>query len=810
MFSGPVSGQVKKRTMEAVRIDAKIKIDGDLSDEAWANAKSFEGYFYQIAPNNGAPGTYKTRVSVVYNNYALYVGAVMYDPNPGTIPQELGIRDDNDRNVDLFGIVIDSYNQGQDAFSYVVSAAGVQSDAAVSTRNFDDNWDAVWKSDIQITDEGWVAELEIPYSAMRFPKKEEHVWGVNFYRASRRLSEESTWNFIDAEVDGFIQQAGQLTGLTNIKPPLRLSFMPFLVSGVSHDGSANAMGTNISGGMDLKLGINESFTLDMSLIPDFSQVQSDNVVLNLSPFEVRFDENRPFFTEGFEMFNKGRVFYSRRVGQSRGYVNQDDLSVNEVVKTVPTATGLINATKISGRTAGGTGLGFFNAITNETYATIENTENGSTREYLIDPLTNFNVVVFDQNLKNNSSVGLINTNVIRRGTAPDANVTVADFRFRDKTNTWSLSGSGGLSQILAQVDSGMVNTTGYKTNLYFSKISGKFQFSSGMRVESDTWEINDLGFQRTNNSITSRISTSYNIYKPFSVFNNMSARLSFEHEQRYQPRVFTSDNISFRLNSEFRNFYNLGLGININPAGNDDYWEPRSVNRFLKNAPSYSFYSYLGTDRRKPLRIGINVGRWHRPDDNARQFFGGFGPSYRVSNKLNLTYNLDFQISKDTKGFVNHEYDDNEILTNIVFGNRRQNTFTNTVGLSYIFNRNMGLTFRLRHYWSWVEYDRYFDLTDNGELIDSNYEGYTDKGISIHNTSFNALNIDMVYTWQIAPGSFVTAVWKDAISSFAQGIAVPKDYLKNFTGTLREPHYNTISLKLIYYIDVADFRKKES
>lgn len=798
----------EKRVMEAVRIDTKIKIDGDLSDEAWASAKPYEGNFFQMSPDNGAPSAYKTKVSIIYNNYAIYIGAIMYDPDPQSIPQELGVRDDGDKNVDMFGIVLDTYNKGQNGNSYVVSAAGVQSDAAFSTNDMDDNWDAVWKSDIKITEEGWVAEMEIPYSALRFPKNADPTWGLNIYRASKRLNEEATWNFVDASVDGFLIQAGELIGLKDIKPPLRLSFFPYLAAAANHDGASNTYAKSISGGMDLKLGISESFTLDVSLIPDFSQVQSDNVVLNLSPFEVRFDENRPFFTEGIEMFNKGRIFYSRRVGQSFGDVDEDDFGPNEELKLMPTAANLINATKLSGRTGSGTGLGFFNAMTKATYATIRDTETGEERQQMVDPFTNFNVFVVDQNLKNNSYVGLINTNVMRKDGFRDANVTLGDFRFRDKTNTWSLSGTGGLSQIFTNEEGVALNTKGFRSNLYFSKVSGKVQFNTGMNVESDQWYINDLGYQRNNNEVTYRANISYNLFKPFSVFNNMSFRTGFEYEQLYKPNVFTSANLFLRGNAQFKNFYRLGIGLNYRPVDQNNYWEPREEGRYVTFSPNYNFFVSMGSDRRKPLRVSGYGGFWSRPEDDSRSYFGGLEPTYRISNKMNLSYDLNFDLNRNDKGFVDKEYDANDELENIIFGNRDQNTFTNTVGISYTFNRNMALTFRLRHYWTWVEYDQFYDLSEDGKLLPSDYDGFAPNGASTKNTSFNALNIDMVYTWQIAPGSFVTAVWKDAIQGYVEGGFVQRDFMNNFSGVMRENHYNTISLKVIYYVDIAYFRKK--
>ncbi len=795
------------RVIDAQRVNGKIKIDGDLSDSSWLEVQPFTGHFYQIQPDNGALSAYQSKVFVAYDNRAIYVGALLYDPDPQSIPRELGIRDNLNVNVDAFAFTIDPLNNGLNGFSYIVTAAGVQADAIIGNRGFDTNWNAVWKSEVSITGEGWVVEMEIPYSAIRFPNSENQVWGVNFYRASKRLNEEATWNFVNQEVEGFLNQSGRMEGLHNIKPPLRLSFLPYLSLGGEYNSSNKTFARSFAGGMDMKLGISESFTLDMSLVPDFSQVQSDNVVLNLSPFEVRYDEYRPFFTEGVELFSKGGIFYSRRIGQVRGFVDDNDLQPTERVIEFPASTQLINATKLSGRTAGGTGLGFFNAITDNAYAVLENNgEVDQHRNYLVEPRTNFNVMVVDQNLKNNSYIGLINTNVIRQGDYRDANVTVADFQFRDQTNTWSFSGSGGLSQIFTVAEEGRANSMGFRTRAYFSKVSGKFQFSTGLRVESDQWDINDLGFMRQNNQMVYSGRVSYNIYKPFSVFNRLSTRLRLKYEQLYRPRTYTGAGIGGGVSAQFRNFYDVGIGFNVNPFANYDYFEPREPGYYFKTGPNYNVYAYVGTDSRKKLSLGMNVGAWYRPDDNARVMWIGAGPSFRVSNRLNLGYNLNLSIARDTKGFVTKIYDSQGALDNIIFGLRDQNTVTNTLDLNYTFTNKMGVNFRMRHYWSWVEHPRFYDLTTDGELVDSNYTGLDENGLPMHNTTFNAFNIDMVYSWEVAPGSFFTVIWKNQI--YAYSGEAQKGFVDNLSETFAANGVNTLTMKLVYYIDIAYFRKK--
>lgn len=261
-----------------------------------------------------------------------------------------------------------------------------------------------------------------------FPKRDSGL-GTQCHEKKTDYGRTIFWNHVDQNINGFLTQEGYWTGLTNIKPPIRLQLSPYLSYYTNHFPSnlpdKSNYTTQVNGGMDLKWGINQSFTLDATLIPDFGQVQSDAQVLNLTPFEVRFNENRSFFTEGTELFNKGGLFYSRRIGGTpiNLYSVYDQLGNNESVISNPTETKLLNATKISGRTQHGLGIGVLNAVTSETTAIIENKETGEKRSLVTDPLTNYNVFVLNKSLKYNSSVSLINTNVLRTGSTYDANVS---------------------------------------------------------------------------------------------------------------------------------------------------------------------------------------------------------------------------------------------------------------------------------------------------------------------------------------------------------------------------------------------------
>ncbi|HSH50315.1 MAG TPA: DUF5916 domain-containing protein, partial [Bacteroidales bacterium] len=287
-----------KQTIEIKKVDQGPKIDGRLDDEIWLNAPVAKD-FIQYEPYNGHAPSLPTEVKILYDNHAIYFGAIMYDNHPDSIIKDLGNRDEyTSLNADLFTVIISTFNDGVNASEFMVSASGMQSDVKHNGNSEDRNWDAVWESKVRITEDGWILEMKIPYSALRFSKSDNQVWGVHFMRHIRRYREWNSWNFIDNQVQGKINQMGEMSGIKNIEPPLRLSVTPYVSAYLEKNAETDKWGNNFNAGMDLKWGINQSFTLDMILIPDFGQVQSDDEILNLSPYEVKYSEKRQFFTEG--------------------------------------------------------------------------------------------------------------------------------------------------------------------------------------------------------------------------------------------------------------------------------------------------------------------------------------------------------------------------------------------------------------------------------------------------------------------------------------------------------------------------------
>ena len=804
-FSSAFAGQKQPQSLKANRIEnkAKPKIDGLLEEDAWkSNPQFFSGNFIQNRPKNGAEASQKTEIQIIYDDFAIYIAARLYDTHPDSILHEIGQRDGFDLNTDMFSVSFDTYNKQQNAFTFSVSAAGTQGDAFVTPNGEDTNWNAVWNSATRIDDLGWVVEIEIPYSALRFPKQEIQTWGVNFMRLIQRRREQSFWNFVDASVNGFVNQFGVLTGLKNIEPPLRLAFMPYISSYANFTPDGHFQ-RSINGGMDLKWGLNESYTLDMSLIPDFGQVRSDNVVLNLTPFEVQFAENRPFFTEGTELFNKPTVFYSRRVGKSFGRVN---LGENEEIIQKNHEAQLLNATKISGRSKNGLGIGFFNALTDQTYATIQNTETGETRTEKIDPLTNFNMLVFDKNLKNNSNLSFYNTNVFRVG-GNHANVTGGDFVFNDKKNTYFVSGRLNISQLYKRKsEGGYSSDIGHNYQIMLGKQSGNFQFSASRYVESYNYNPNDLGFLQNPNEVTHRANVSYNIFKPVWKINRFYANLSMRHQKLHQPDKFVNVNFNVEAWTVFKNFWEIYAFGNLEPVDNYDYFSPRTTGYQFVRLPSHNAGIWWTSDGRKRFRFSMETGFWTRPDMGQFDNWVSINPRFRVSDKLSFDLNANYLIVRKERDFATKQYDQNNELKNVIYGKRNRTELDAVFNTTYSFSPLMNLSLRIRHYWSTVKYTEFYNLAKEGTLQETDYQGFTADGNSEHNTNFNAFNIDLVYSWQVAPGSFLSVVWKDAI--YTNQNRLEYNYIHNLRNTISAPQTNNLSVRLIYFLDYLLIKKK--
>ncbi|MER2996505.1 DUF5916 domain-containing protein [Pontibacter populi] len=795
----PEAADLKRKTTMAARATKAPVLDGYLEPEVWETVAPATN-FVRYDPLNGKPSSQQSEVYFLYDNEAVYIGAKLYDTAPDSILTQFGGRDSGENNSDMFAVYLDTYNDKQNAFAFMVSAAGVQTDIKFSQGREDWNWDAVWASKAKKTTEGWVVEIKIPYGAIRFPETEVQTWGVNFMRVIRRAREKSYWNHVNNSVEGFVNQEGRAVGIEGIKSPVRLQLTPY-VSGYVNHYSGDTKGKSpysraLNGGMDVKYGINDAFTLDVTLVPDFTQTQSDNQVLNLSPFEVKYGENRQFFTESTELFNKGGLLNSRRIGGTPVFKSSvgRQISENETIVDNPGISGLLNAAKVSGRTIKGLGVGILNAFTRNMYATVENDETGETREILTDPFTNYNVFVLDQTLPRNSFVTFTNTNVTRTKGVYDANVSGLQVRFADRTNNYALRAGGNLSQLYGNNIILRGDTLpdklhlGYQYNVNLSKISGNLRYGINHHVESDTYEINDLGYLSNNNEISNSASISYNFYQPIWKFLSWGSSMSVSQSLLYAPREFVSATMGVSTNVRFRNFMSAYWSFGIRPGNAYDYYEAREFPRVFVKPPAFDTNIGISSDYRKRLAFDASTGFWRSNRYNQFSWWGNFSPRFRVNDKFSLVQSNNYRQEKRNIGYVTHAGE------NITFGDRSITTFSSTLSGAYIFNENTGLTLNMRHYWSSADYKRLFDLTSGGYLTNER-----PAVNSNNNINYNTFNIDLVYSWRFAPGSELMVVWKNEIRD--QDKKVEHKYIENVSKTLQAPQTNNFSVKLLYYID---------
>lgn len=794
-------GQTKQHI--ATRITEPPKIDGNLNDACWQDI-AYATDFATNDPVFGLPASQKTEVKFVYDDDAIYLAYSLYDDEPHKIIKTLCDRDKNSISDELM-LGIDPYGDKTSAFRFQLNAAGVQFDRFMSpfiARN-DRSWDAIWQSAVVINDEGWFAEIKIPLSSIRYPKKPIQEWTIQFGRYLGRSGEYTTWSPVNNNIGGGpMRQWGNLIGIQDIKPKTRLSLSPYFTIGLQQSPSLNSNERNYtnkifySGGADLKYGISQNYTLDMSLVPDFSQVQSDNTILNITPFEVKYDERRQFFTEGAELYGKAGIFYSRRIGAvPAGYSTlTNQLQKNEKITENNSVTGIINAVKISGRHKNGFGVGVLNAITENVYAKIKNDSTKVIREVLTEPAANYNVIVLDQSLKNNSKIGIINTNVMRSASAIDANVTALDFILNSKGSIYALTGTAIYSYRKgASLVGGKQG--GYNYKLDFAKISKKFRFEVYSAAVDKNYNCNDLGILAATNYMQHYFALKYFTITPVGKLLNWNTILSYTHTNTLSDMSFQRSDVDLNVFGLFKNFSTLILNSNWRPGRTVDIYEPRVSDKKFIRPKSFKQAIQYATDSRKRSQLLFSVsGQWFEFPKQHYSYEVSIAPILRIGNKLILSPAILYAAHANNQGFTSIVDKDN-----IIFGLRQEQSVETSFTFQYFFSAYHNLSFRVRDYWSKIRYDEYYKLQDDGSLAATTYTKNADVNL-------NLFNIDMIYTWQLGPGSFMSASWKKNIAF--QNKSRSDDYFNSFSNTLVTPGSDNFSLRLIYYLDYWAVKKQ--
>ncbi|REE25752.1 carbohydrate binding protein with CBM9 domain [Winogradskyella pacifica] len=775
-----------KKTLNIQRSTLEPKIDGILDDAIWKNAEMATG-FLSNRPEIGkeAPHNERTEVKMTYDDKAIYVAAYLYD-DPSKIMKQLTNRD-NFGQTDYFILVLNPNNDAQNDTAFYVFSSGQQADAIQSpTIGEDFGWNAVWDSAVKIVDDGWIVEMKIPYRTLRFADQDEPTWGVQFHREFRRSRSRYTWNPIDPTQGYSGLYHAEVKGLKDVKPPVRLNLYPFTTGIINnYDGDTD---TDLKFGMDVKYGLTDNFTLDATLVPDFSQAGFDNVVLNLGPFEQTFSEQRQFFTEGVDLFSKGDLFFSRRIGNRPS--GQLSLDENENV-TSPNEVKVLNAVKVSGRTKNGLGIGFFNAITEKTTATIKNSVTDEKRNAVVEPFANYNILVVDQQFNGNSSVSLINTNVLREGHFRDANATALVANIINKRNTYSVATDLRMSNVNYQNTN---SETGFSSYLKLAKIHGNLRYSLEHSFADTKFDINDLGLLLRNNYNNFSSDISYQTFEPSGNLNNYSVSTYFNYNRLAKPNVYAQFNLGASYQATTTNLDGFGFNLSAEPGKQNDYFESRDGRPFIyENYTSAGGWISSNYNRIFAFDFRVNAGSMFEDGRDLFNYDIEVEPRVRLNDKLLFIYQFYYDFTNGGRGFATEE--DNQPI----FGERNRQIITNSVSVNYAFNPYKSIALSFRHYWDTVKYDNdLFTLLDSGRLTTAS--GYALDNISSDpNINFSTWNIDLSYSWQFAPGSFLTALYRNQL--FNLDTLAEYNYSESVDTLFEQPMQHTLSVRLQYFID---------
>lgn len=780
----------KKRLQITRAVEAPV-IDGILNDSVWTYANVTTG-FTQYKPTIGLPATNdrETLVQMAFTDKAIYIAAKLYD-DPILMMNQLTARD-NFGQTDYFKVVINPNNDAQNDTQFVVFSSGVQADAVANPSiNEDFTWNDVWESAVVRTEDGWTLEMELPYRTLRFADEEAPIWGIQFIRFFRRERSEYAWNPIDPTKGIVGLYHGELVGLQDLKPPVRLNLYPFTTGIINNfDGQTD---TQLTFGMDLKYGISDNFTLDATLVPDFSQARFDDVVLNLGPFEQTFAEQRQFFTEGVDLFSKGNLFFSRRVGsRPSGNVALND---DEITQDFPEETKVLNAIKVSGRTKNGIGIGLFNAITANTFATIRDTISNESNKQLVEPLANYNILVIDKQFNRNSSVSLINTSVLREGNFRDANVTAALFDVINKRNTYNIAGDIKMSRLNLQNS----EQVGFSSSFKAAKVHGNFRYGLQHNFADTNYDINDLGLLLRNNFNNFRAETSYQTFVPSKNLNSYNIQLNYNHNRLADPGVYTGTNIGVSYRATTKKLDSYGFNFNFQPGKQFDYFEARTPGQFFIYENFVTVGGFLSSNYNRKFAVSLrpNIATLFEDGRNYVAYDARFSPRFRFNDHFLMVYTFFYSFRNEDRGFATRQNGDP------VFGERDRQIVENSISANYTFNPFQVVSLTFRNYWDTVTYSNYYSLLDNGRLMQN--DNYNLDTLNTNpNINFSTWNLDLSYSWQFAPGSFLTALYRNQLFNISNNSTA--DYRDTLNNLFNSPTQNTVSIRLQYFLDYANLK----
>jgi hypothetical protein len=673
--AGTVSGTAtatQSNVMQAQFVESTVSVDGVLDEAAWQQATPITG-FQQFNPTEGEPATQRTEVRVLYGPTALYIGANLYDTNPEAIAQNLGRRDVVNQ-ADWFIAHIDGYFDKKTALLFGVNAAGVQVDATrtgnmqgggggggggpgggggnpgggANLMGWDTSWDAIWTATPRITSEGWTVEMRIPYSMLRFSSADVQTWGIQFQRRIARSGEQVEWPLVPrTQRPNLVALFGELQGIRGIEPRTSLQVSPYTVTRMQTSEDPQAQDelfrqSQIDVGGDLKVGLGSSATLNVTINPDFGQVEADPAQLNLTAFETFNQERRPFFVEGIQNYQfqmgPGNMLYTRRIGAGER---------------------IIGAAKLSGQTASGLSFGVLGATTGDfdlMTLNIDESLEGSPDNF--NPNRFFGVTRLSQQIQSFSSVG----GMVTAFDGPEdegrlrAFAGGVDWDARLFDNAYSLSGFGALTH-RSWTEDGIDAEAGFAGMLNWRKLEGVWTYRISSDYYSPLFNPNDVGrLPGKNDDLTIFTSAEYEINggRPFGPFRNGSAELEFRPSWALEGGYALGTEIGLGTMLNTRGFERLMLNFDVtNPFGGYDPFETRGLWP-RANPTEFSFNGNFNTDSRRSLRFGPRAGG-SLFDDGGRELNVGLNTNWDVSSRVSLSAQVGGEWENDVFAWASNE-----------------------------------------------------------------------------------------------------------------------------------------------------------
>ena len=783
----------------AVRVGTPPSVDGTLAEPEWAMASPAAG-FTQRDPEDGKPSTERSEVRVLYDANALYFGCRYFDSEPSGIVARLARRD-AETESDMASIRIDSFHDTRTAFQFAFNVAGVKIDIVQfdDGEREDDSWDAVWEVQTRVTEEGWSAEVRIPFSVLRYHSSEgdtaEQVWGINFTRYITRKKESDFWAHVPKSESGFVSRFGHLDGLRDLPAPHRIEILPFGLLRQSWTPATDIMDRQslfgVDGGVDLKIGVGNRLTIDATVNPDFGQVEADPAVLNLSTFETYYPEKRPFFIEGMQIIrfptfgDEGGpgMFYSRRIGRG---ISPDEAEEGDAarVESVPQHVAILGAAKLSGRISNSTSIGVLQAVTRREHATVR-TAGNSASERLIEPEAHYNILRIREDVLRGSYVGGILTSVARPNRAP-ALTAGGDWDIRLWEGSHRLDGFLAFSHT---TDENHARVSGAAGRVEFARMAARhWLWSASADFTTPRYDINDAGFFRRPNDFGGFASLRYKEDMPAAVVRSYSIGTSLHERWNFDGANLNRD-VGLNTTVLFANYWEVTAAAEVDFGRYDDR-ETRGHGLYEK-ARSVGVELGFETDDRKTLAISMEH-RWEW-DTKAKRLYGvEAGLSYRPLSWMEWEFDVEVERVRNEEAWFGESFGGLSSL--VLFGDRSTDLASFTLRGEVIFTRDLTLQVYGQLFLARGSYSSLRNQVGPG-VFEPGPVGEAPPGFTTHELHTNA-----VLRWEYMLGSTLYLVWSQARNGEGQEARTALG--DNIADAFRLAPSNVLLLKLTYWWNV--------